>query len=244
LDFEDISKQFDKMQREIFSKEETDNIYIASTELISDLNSVMNNEEITVDKLETLKLKLENEGEVTTFDIFGSMSDSKEKIKTLGNIKHRENEKNMYAILNIKKHTSMLEYTYKLKSIADSIKASINKFKNTIEIPIYKAGKLEDGFNVFYINPESVIKNVPEKETDLYKIILKEDTNCIALTNIMYYNNTNQTLPLGMNVTDGILINTKQLNLNLQKREQNYIIKLNNEAEPETLKINIYEDTN
>lgn len=242
LDFEDVAKQFDKIQRETFSKEETDNIYIASTELLSDLNSVMNNQEVPEDKLENLKLKLENEGEITTFDIFGSMSDSREKIKTLGNVKHRENEKNMFAILNLKKDTPMLEYTYKLKNIADSVKLSMNKFQNTIEIPIYKAGKLEDGLNIFYINPENAVKNAPEKETNLYKIILKENTNCIPLTNIMYYNNANQTLPLGMNITDGILINTKELALNWQKKDQNYIIKINEEAKPEPLKVNIYEN--
>ena len=58
----------------------------------------------------------------------------------------------------------------------------------------------------------------------------------------MYYNNTNQTLPLGMNVTDGILINTENLNLKLKEKNQNYIIKANTDMpKPETLKINIYE---
>ena len=118
----------------------------------------------------------------------------------------------------------------------------MSKFKNTIEIPIYKTGELQDGLNVFYINPENSLKHVNQKETNLYKIILKENTNCLAFTNIMYYNNANQTLPLGMHVTDGILIDTKKLNLKLKEKKQNYVIKADEDAaKPNTLKINIIE---
>ena len=41
----------------------------------------------------------------------------------------------------------------------------------------------------------------------------------------MYYNNNNKTLPLGMHVTDGIIINTKDLKLKQKEKLQNYIIK-------------------
>ncbi len=242
LDFEDLSKQLDKSQRELFNKEDTDNIFIATTEIIEDLNNVINNVSIPEEHLKTLKQEALNDNKVVTFDIFGSISSSKDKIKTLGNIKHRENEKNKFAILKIKETTNLEEYKNILKNIAESISKSISKFKNTIEIPIYKVGEIEDGFNVFYINPENALKQAKEKETKLYKIKLKENTNCLAFTNIMYYNNTNQTLPLGMHVTDGILIDTRNLKLELIKKNQNYIITPKiDEPKPETLKINIFE---
>ena len=101
----------------------------------------------------------------------------------------------------------------------------MDKFKNTIEIPIYKTGNLQDGLNVFYIDPESAIKHAEGDETNLFKITLNEDVNCIPLTNIMNYNNTNQTLPLGMNVTDGVLINTKKMKVQLKQESQNNIVK-------------------
>lgn len=242
LDFEDLSKQLDKSQREIFTKEETDNIYIATTNIIEDLNNVINKNKIPAERLETLKQEMLDDNKVVTFDIFGSISSSKDKIKTLGNIKHRENEKNKFAILNMKEETNTEEYEKTLKQIVESISQSMNKFENTIEIPIYKTGKLENGFNVFYINPENALKQAQEKETKLYKITLKENTNCLAFTNIMYYNNTNQTLPLGMHITDGILIDTRKLNLELKEKNQNYVIKQKmDEPKPEALKINIYE---
>ena len=242
LDFENFSKQLDRTQREIFSKDETDNIFIATTEILADINTLINNETIPEEHLEKLKSEMKKTDKVVAFDIFGSISSSREQIKTLGNINHRENGKNKFAILNIKDNTTIKEYSEILKNIYENIKECMDKFSNPLEIPIYKVGELTEGFNVFYINPENALKQASEKETNLYKIILKENTKCLAFTNIMYYNNTNQTLPLGMNVTDGILINTENLNLKLKEKNQNYIIKANTDMpKPETLKINIYE---
>ena len=242
LDFENFSKQLDRTQREIFSKDETDNIFISTTEILADINALINNETIPEEHLEKLKSEMKKTDKVVAFDIFGSISSSREQIKTLGNINHRENEKNKFAILNIKDNTTIKEYSEILKNIYENIKECMDKFSNPLEIPIYKVGELTEGFNVFYINPENALKQASEKETNLYKIILKENTKCLAFTNIMYYNNTNQTLPLGMNVTDGILINTENLNLKLKEKNQNYIIKANTDMpKPETLKINIYE---
>ena len=242
LDFENFSKQLDRTQREIFSKDETDNIFIATTEILADINALINNETIPEEHLEKLKSEMKKTDKVVAFDIFGSILSSREQIKTLGNVNHRENEKNKFAILNIKDNTTIKEYSEILKNIYENIKECMDKFSNPLEIPIYKVGELTEGFNVFYINPENALKQASEKETNLYKIILKENTKCLAFTNIMYYNNTNQTLPLGMNVTDGILINTENLNLKLKEKNQNYIIKANTDMpKPETLKINIYE---
>lgn len=242
LDFEDLSKQLDKTERELFTKDETDNIFIATTDIINDINLIINNNKIQEEHLQNLKKEMAKSDKLITFDIFGSISSSKDKIKTLGNIKHRENEKNKFAILNLREETTMQEYTNTLKQIYESIEKSMDKFQNKIEIPIYKTGDLEDGLNVFYINPENALKHATNKETNLYKITLKENTNCLAFTNIIYYNNTNRTLPLGMHVTDGILLNTKKLNLELKGKNENYIIKAEDDSvKPETLKINILE---
>lgn len=242
LDFEELSKQFDKKQREILTKEETDNIYIATTDLINDLNAVINNRPISEESLNRLKAQIVESDNVVVFDVFGSISSSREQIKTLGNIKHRENEKNMFAILGIKEETTAEEYTNTLKRIISEIEQSMEKVTNTIEIPIYKTGDLEEGLQVFYVNPENAIKHARDKETNLYKLVLRENTNCLAFSNIMYYNNTNQTLPLGMNVTDGILIDTRKITANLKEKSQNYIIKpIRNSPKADVLKLNIFE---
>lgn len=242
LDFEDLSKQMDKEQRTVFTKEETDSIFIATTNVLNDINCIIHKEKISEEHLLKIKEEMQENEKNTAFNIFGSIDSSNEQVKTLGNIKHRENAKNKFSILNLKDKTTLKEYTNKIRNIADDIQASIKKFKSDIEIPIYKVGNIEDGLNVFYINPESALKDAKSKEVNLYKIMLKENTNCIALTNIMYYNNNNQTLPLGMHISDGILINTEKLNLKLKNKDENYIIKtIKASPKIETLKINIFE---
>ena len=196
IDFEDVSKRMDKEQRELLNKDETDNIFLATTEIIEDINLVANNNEIPVDHLERLKSSIKDSDTVVTFDIFGSADSTREQIKLLGNIRHRESKKNKFAILDLKEDTTMDNYKKRLEQAYKSIKNSEEKIKSFIDIPIYKIGKIDDGLNVFYINPDNALEQVEGKETDLIKMVLKEETNYIAFTNIMYYNNTNQTLPL------------------------------------------------
>jgi len=224
-DFEDLSKQYDKLEREIFIKEETDYIHISTTDILDDINRASNNKKIPEKNFEDLKKEMTESNKKVSVDIFGSVSSSKDKVKTLGNIKHRENEKNRFAILGLKEDATLEQYADRLKEVYQNIEQSMEKFKNTIEVPIYKAGEIAAGLNVFYMNPENALKQANDKDIDLYKIILKENINCIPLTNIMYYNNANQTLPLGMHVSDGILINTKKLNLETKGKTENYIIK-------------------
>lgn len=138
LDFEDLSKQIDKAEREIFTKEETDDIFIASTNVLEDINDVLNGYKIAEEHLNALKEEMVNTDKVITFDIFGSISSSKDQIKTLGNIKHRENEKNKFAVLNIKDSTTLDEYKERIEQIIENIKLCLEKYKNTVEIPIYK----------------------------------------------------------------------------------------------------------
>ena len=242
LDFEDISKQMDKLERETFTKEETDNIFIATTDILNDLNKVINNEEISEERVEELKTQRENTEKVLSFDILGGLSTDSGKIKTLGNIKHRENEKNKFNVLNVKENFNLEEYKNTLKEIINSIEKSMTRYKNIIEMPLYKVGELEEGFNVFYINPENALKLANEKEAILNKITLKENINCLPFTNIIYYNNNNNTLPLGMHVTDGILIDTRKLELKAKHKDSNYIItSTTDEPKIEALKINIKE---
>lgn len=243
LDFENLAKQLDKTQRELFSKEETDNIFLATTNVLEDINKIANNRVITEESFANEKNKIvSGAGKIVSFDVFGSIATTREQTHVLGNIKHRENEKNEFAILNFNQDTNLLEYNEKIKQVYTSIEQSMEKFRNPFEIPIYKIGELNDGFNIFYINPENALKNANENETNLYKIVLKENTNCLALTNIMFYNNTNQTLPLGMNIIDGIMINTKKINLKLKEENQNFIIQaMGDRPKPEVLKVNIFE---
>lgn len=138
LDFEDLSKQMDRRERELFTKEETDSIHIATTQIIDDINAIINKQKITEKRLEEIKNQMQETNRINSFDIFGSTITSSDSVKTLGNIKHRENEKNLFTTLNINADTTLKEYTNTLKQILKNIEHSIEKYKNPIEMPIYK----------------------------------------------------------------------------------------------------------
>lgn len=212
LDFEDLSKQLDKKQRLELTQAETNSVYIATTDIIKDINTVANGEKITEERLEQIKEEASKEKilfENELFDIFGAIESNNNYVKTLANKKHREVKKELFKILDISQSTTIEEYTETIKNIIKNIKNAINKIKIEIQIPVYKETKELKKFNIFNINPEDAIarfKNSEEKETNLYKINLKEEDKLVALTNIIYYFNSNKTLPLGMDVEEGLLL--------------------------------------
>ena len=238
-DLEDIGKQFDKEVRDILNKEETDSVFIATTEIFEDINLLLNNQEIPEEHLNTLKEKLIEENKNKTVDIFGSIAESQEKIKILGNIRHRENEKNRFPILLLKENTTLEEYKQILQKIIETIDSSIKKFKTSIDIPVYKVGNLKNKLNIFYINPEEALEHSNKTKENLYKLNLTEGTNCLPLTNIIYYNNENKTLPLGMMISTGILLNTDKLNFKKEEKDTNYKIKFH-ENETKAVELDIY----
>lgn len=212
LDFEDLSKQLDKKQRLELTQAETNSVYIATTDIIKDINTVANGEKITEERLEQIKEEASKEKilfENEPFDIFGAIESNNNYVKTLANKKHREVKKELFKILDISQSTTIEEYTETIKNIIKDIKNAINKIKIEIQIPVYKETKELKEFDIFNINPEDAIarfKNSEEKETNLYKINLKEEDKLVALTNIIYYFNSNKTLPLGMDVEEGLLL--------------------------------------
>jgi hypothetical protein len=212
LDFEDLSKQLDKKQRLELTQAETNSIYIATTDIINDINTVANGEKITEERLEKVKEEASKEKilfENEPFDIFGAIESNNNYVKTLANKKHREIKKELFRILDISQNTTVEEYTETINNIIKDIKNAIKKIKIEIQIPVYKEAKDLDKFNIFSINPEDAIarfKNSEEEETNLYKINLKENDKVVALTNIIYYFNNNKTLPLGMDVEEGLLL--------------------------------------
>ena len=201
---------------------------------------MLNKKEIPEEHLNRLKEELKNANKVKTIDIFGSIMKSQEKVKTLGNIRHRENEKNKFPILILKENTTIKEYEKILERVIESINKSMKKFEMTIDIPVYMVGNLEDELKIFYMNPEEALNKAKETEENLYKINLVEGTNCIPLSNIMYYNNENQTLPLGMNITSGILLNLKKIKLKQIDTEENYKVEFK-KNKTKALKLNISE---
>ena len=235
-DIEDLGKKLDKKNRETFSKEEFDSMFIANTEILNDINALKNSGKDNFDySIKTLKeeaLKTEILFTSEDFDIFGGMSEDKTKISTIGNTKHREIKKNKFRILDITKNTKNEQYINKLNEIISTLDKTLNKAKFGFKLNAFYASANpinNTDYNILYINPKNALNEIKENDKiNLYNIKLNENSKAVALTNISYYDNTNKTLPVGMDISDKVLVDMSKLKLELKKQK---LFRINQEMD-------------
>ena len=243
-DLEKLGQTMDKMQRKALSKEETDSIYITTTNLLELLNKIKTNDFSPKDietvlkeiKKEAIKEKTLSENE--EFDIFGGIVQDTTKVSQINNKKHREVPKDKFNILEINKNTKQIGFKLSLEKVISHIKTTLAKIVIPEEIPVYKAiadDKLDDRqINVFNMNPEKEIEQIIKNETNkinFYKINLNKGTNAISYTNCIFYDNQNKTLPVGQDLSTKILVDTTKLNLNLKNKTSFKIVEFENEKD-------------
>lgn len=238
-DFEEFAKDLDRLQRKVLTAEEMNSIYIATTDLLVVLNKIKNNTVLPKDIEDSLKqLKKELKGQSSTdldddeFDIFDDIMEDTAKIKKIGNQKYRENQRNKFEILDVNKMTKQLGFKLNLEQIIQTIKDSFGNVKSPEDITIYKAindDKIDfNDFNIFDLNSENEIFEACQKngkEINLYKVNLKKGENLLGFTNIIYYNNQNKTLPLGMDFSTKVMVNVNDLNINFYKKNTFHIAR-------------------
>ncbi len=224
-DIEEFGKNMDKLQRKELNKDELDSIYITSTDVFDLLTDVRNGKTTPKEiglSLKRLKEEAQKEKtllETEEFDIFGGMSTDNRKLKTIGNQKHRELPRDKFEILEINKSTKQLGYKLTLERINEKIGTAIEKVHLEEDITIYIASDTKinkNEINIGNLNPEYEIKDAVEKynnKIEFYKINLKKGVNAIAYTNIIFYDNKNKTLPIGMNMSTKLLIDLSKLEL-------------------------------
>ena len=224
-DIEDLGIKTDNIQKDIFSKEETDSLYLITTNIIQDINKVRNNEELQEKSIENLKICMKEEStifSIDSFDIFGNIKNDKTKISILSNKKHRESEKDKYTILDISDNTTVEDYKEKLEKEITIIEKSLEKTKAIIDMDIYLCSNEKLNLNnieMFYINPFDAISTENTDKISLYKIKVKEGMNIVYNTNIIHYNNFNNTLPDGMNVQNTVTFDMRKYKLDLKKQK-------------------------
>lgn len=204
-DLEELGKKLDKKNREKLSKEECDSLYISSNpEILEDINAVKleENQDFSthIEKIKEEALKEEILFSSEEFDIFGGITEDKTKINTLANTKHREIKRSKFRILDINKKTENSDYVENLKQIDKYIEEALEKQEIGTKINVFYASTnvlKNQKYNILYINPQNALDTLKEEEKiNLYNIKLNEKTNVIALTNSIYYENSNKTLPL------------------------------------------------
>lgn len=233
-DIEELANEVDKKQRERLTEREI-NATFAANYVLDGINVVSKKKLLKKDeeKLKGILKKLQEEYkenldqiEKKDFDIFGNVAEDKTKIKVLKNNTHRESEKDKFKILNVNLNTEFNEFKEKLQDINKLLKEESNKIETPYDLAIYKASNEvidTDGFNKFDINPQGALNKLNNKSKErayLYKINVKEGTNLIFYSNIVFYENTNGTLPLGMDISQEILINMDLYELELKDRHE------------------------
>ena len=241
-DFEELGKKLDRMQRKNLSKEEIDATFIASTNVVGILNKIKTNdimpEDIEKSLKEIKKESIDEKALAEEYDIFGNLIEDNTKVKKIKNKKHRELPRDKYNILDVNKNTKQIGYKLTLQSIIKNITSALEKGVIPENLPVYKAvldDKLNNKeINVFNINPEEEIKDAMIEDgnkINLYKINVKEGTNGVAFTNIIFYDNQNKTLPLGMDLSTKLILNTAKLHLNLLSKKTFKVAKLEDEKD-------------
>ena len=180
------------------------------------------------------------------FDIFGGLIEDKTKIKTLNNEKHREIEKDKYKVLNINLETDLKLYTENLESYLKLIREALNKIKSPYNMSAYCIGTKKNlkGLNILSINPKDAFEGEllsKKNKITLCKIDIKENAPLLFYSNIIFYDNFNKTLPLGMNLSSDVLIDADKLNLKFSKEESFYINYKIDEFDYGTKEIVVYE---
>lgn len=227
LDLNELGIQMDKLQRKTFTKDAQDSIFLLDSSVRNSINMIKSNIDIDIEalreKLNELKELAEEKKKtynMEDFDIFGGVSDNSNKVKTLANKKHREAEKDILKILNISRNSDVEEFKTRLENAEKLINDSMNKIKANYDMPIYVAvsnSQMIDktGFGVYHIIPETALKDaktIASDKINLYQLDITEGMPLIYCSNIIYYNNFNETLPVGMNVTDKVIIDSAKFN--------------------------------
>ena len=233
-DMEEFGEDMDKIQRQIFSKEQLDCVYLTTTNQLEIMNKIKTNstEPKEVEKwMRRIKKDLQNEKDITeedVIDIFGGLAEDTRKITKLANKSHREHPKNKYAILRVTKPMKTVEYKAALSNAIDIIESAICKNKLSQEVAVYKWIEEEENIdtnelNVFNLNPEKEIENAlrdtESGKVNLYKMNLEKGVKAIAFSNCVYYDNQNKTLPVGMDKDTRILVNILDTDITLNSKK-------------------------
>ena len=248
-DKEEIAIKIDALQRKILSKEDTDNIFLAVTRFLNALNSIKSGKQYNFtaeledikNDLRSLELLFGKE----EFDIFGGSVEDKTKVNIIKNKKHRENRKEEYKILKINKETDTIDFVSQLHGIINSLDKIYEKNNLGIKLNAYQVSEKSlniEGYGIFNINPENALRKIKDEPIiNLYTIHLKSISPAIGLSNIIYYDNFNKTLPIGMDIADEILLDISKLDLELKRQRLFRINIINDKQDVKTKTICAYE---
>lgn len=261
-DIEELGKKIDEVQRVKLSKNEADALFIFRycSRTMQILNETKKNSNLTEKQRKEIEKELKQLKKsfnadlkninLVEFDIFGSMLSNEKDKSSINNVRHRENQKDKYRILNINKEITLDDFIDNVRNCLNLVKEVLNKIKTTSELSIYKLSTKKanlDNLNIYNINPRNEFKDAEfskSKEIYLYKINIKENTPVAFYTNYIFYDNYNKTLPVGMNISTEILFDALKTKIKEIKQDTFNINIYDDEYTSRVLKVNVVEYEN
>ena len=253
-DIEDFGKKVDEVQRRKLSKNEKDAVFAIKQDLSSAqiLNNTKTNQlseeqkkllENNLNKLREEYEKNIDSAKIKDFDIFGGLSEDNTKV--INNTKHREVEKNKYRVLNITKQIELDVYIDMMRNYLNLLKEAFSKILAPQDIHVYMTSNSElntDNLNILHLDiNKAIADNVDKDEIFLYKINIKEAMPTLYYSNIILFENTNQTLPLGMNLSDEVLVDLSKYKLEETNKEEFKMNYLQDEYTNRIIKVHCIE---
>ena len=232
-DFEELGVNADKNQRIKLSKSELDNIFVATDQEVLPILNMLKAGDMDKDVIEDVFMNLKKEysktalqGNEEGFDVLGTTKDDITQVKYIGNKSHRESEKDKYQILSVNKKIDVFDFTEKLQMIVHSLNESFAKIRSIYDTSIYRIIPINDkvhesGFEFYNLDIERELEQYDHKEESAIKLIrlnFKEEMPLVYMTNIVFFDNANNTLPQGMNMSTKVLVDCDKLEFTLANK--------------------------
>ena len=255
-DKEELGIRMDKEQRSLLSKEECDSIYLTTTNCMEAMNILKQETNLILSRTAKTKIKrnlIQIQEEASKeeeffmkeeFDVFGGLVQDKTQIRMLSGKKHREIEKSKIHILDITKNTTQEQYIDTLEKKMVHLKNAIGKIRVPMNMSIYVLQEElpENSYMLYHIDPQKAVEGIKnEKINTMYKVNLKVSMPAIYVTNSMYYDNYNQTLPLGMEIDDLVLLDNEKYTFKEKSTSSFRINNIKDELTVKTRQITVVE---
>ena len=267
LDKDLLGARVDSLQRQKLSDEEINALYLFYVmpkifNRISKTYAKNENEDtkkIEKDILEGLKNK-------TSKRSLDNLINDYTAVKKINSKEHRENERNEIAILRINENTTVEEFEDRINHFKKSLESAYNKIYAITSMPVYiKKSDVQKEFLLGDINPENLINENPsknviegrevnlengakgekdkieEQEIEIVKIDLGNEEHALYLTNIVFFDNQNKTLPIGMDLSSKVVIKLDNAKKKFREKEEIYLISKIDDFEVKNRKIRIFE---
>lgn len=230
-DMENFGADVDEMQRKKLSIEECDAIFV-TRELLGAINSAVTKSDtyIIEETFENLKENYKDPDNKIE-NILGRIADDCTTIKVLNNKKHRENKRDIYKVLKYNPTTTMDFFKDQMREMGRLVNEAYQKITSIYDMPIYYTSK-NKGYIIGSVNPYDLLKD--QSIDKIYKMNANHETHIIYMSNIIFYDNTNQTLPLGMNESSEVILKVgenkkaNETSINLLVEDDLFNVKIRN----------------